>query len=209
MSIETWWTFFVGSLIVCSSPGPNMLLMLASGARYGFRSTISTMAGCLLSLTIIIIASVTGVGALLAASPTSFDILKTLGAAYLIYIGIRSCISNATMVYPDSALADSSRATKTESFRKGFLVGISNPKAILFAIAFFPQFIDVSKPQAQQLAILFTTFVIIECSCYAAYALGGKSLARFLANPLYYRIFNITVGAIFILFGLALFFYKL
>ncbi len=85
------------------------------------------------------------------------------------------------------------------------MIGLSNPKLLLFAAAFLPQFVSRSTPQAPQFAILVVTFVAMECLWYAAYALGGRSLSRYMARASVRRVFDRVTGAIFVAFGAALF----
>ena len=89
-------------------------------------------------------------------------------------------------------------------FRGGFLIGASNPKLLLFAAAFLPQFIDPAADQGLQLTILVATFAAAEAFWYAVYALGGRQLARHLARPALRRLFDRATGAIFVGFGLGL-----
>jgi threonine/homoserine/homoserine lactone efflux protein len=89
-------------------------------------------------------------------------------------------------------------------FRGGFAIGISNPKLILFTAAFLPQFINPALPQVAQFMVLVVTFAIIETFWYAIYALGGRSLSRYLIRPAIRRNFNRVTGAIFVGFGMAL-----
>ena len=87
-------------------------------------------------------------------------------------------------------------------FRRGFLVARSNPKALLFAAAFFPQFIKHDEPELPQLAVMLLTFSILEITCYTAYALGGSHLALWMKRPAVRRRFQRATGGLFILFGL-------
>ena len=206
MSFQTWWAFFIGTALICASPGPNMLNVFSHSIKYGFKEAMYTMRGSLLAVSLIIVTSVLGVGALLAASPTAFNVLRYLGAAYLIYIGVKSCFSNSKMVAPK---IEGEEKNKSDHFKKGFYVGMSNPKSFLFAVAFFPQFIDVAKPALPQFAILFITFLFNECSCYVAYALGGERISKFITNEKYTRAINIAIGFLFIGFGVMLLSYKL
>lgn len=89
--------------------------------------------------------------------------------------------------------------------RGGFAIGISNPKLILFAAAFLPQFVSSSAPEGPQFAILVVTFAAMECLWYGVYALGGRSLSRYMARPRVRRVFNRATGAIFAAFGTGLF----
>jgi threonine/homoserine/homoserine lactone efflux protein len=208
MELHIWWAFFIGTALICATPGPNMLHVLSYSVRYGFKESINTMAGCLAAVSLIIIIAVTGVGALLMASPQIFDVLRYLGAAYLIYVGINSCLSSGGMIKTElNEIAKTQ--SKKEAFNKGFLIGISNPKAILFAMAYFPQFINVNQPAIPQFTVLFVTFVILECACYLIYALGGKAITRIITNKLYGKIVNVTIGLLFVSFGVMLLLYKL
>ncbi|MNN90261.1 Homoserine/homoserine lactone efflux protein [compost metagenome] len=89
-------------------------------------------------------------------------------------------------------------------FRDGFIIGISNPKLLLFASAFLPQFVDLTQPQLPQFVILVGTFAVMEMFWYAVYAAGGRGLAGYLARPGLRKVFDRVVGTIFIGFGLAL-----
>jgi threonine/homoserine/homoserine lactone efflux protein len=94
--------------------------------------------------------------------------------------------------------------SRMQLFRGGFLISVSNPKLILFAAAFLPQFVDPAAAQAPQFAILVVTFAVVESIWYAIYALGGRSLARHLERPGLRRIFDRITGGIFVAFGIAL-----
>lgn len=89
-------------------------------------------------------------------------------------------------------------------FRTAFVIGISNPKALLFAAAFLPQFIDATQPKLPQFGVMVLTFSVIEISWYFVYALGGRGIAGFLTRPGLKKAFNRLTGSIFVAFGLAL-----
>jgi threonine/homoserine/homoserine lactone efflux protein len=89
-------------------------------------------------------------------------------------------------------------------FRGGFVIAASNPKLLLFAAAFLPQFVDRASPQAPQFAILVATFAVIESFWYGVYAAGGQTLARYLTRPALRRAFDRVTGGVFVGFGLAL-----
>lgn len=202
MELEIWIKFLIGTVIVCATPGPNMLLVMTSSINHGFKRSLNTMAGCLLAVIILMLLSALGIGALFVASPLIFNILKTLGALYLIYIGYKS-IKNYKQF---CALQIGSIESKTnlENFKKGFFVGISNPKAILFAVAYFSQFISPQGSFAIQFGILLISFIAIECFCYLAYALGGKTISTFFSSQKFIYSLNIIIGALFIFFGVSL-----
>lgn len=208
MTFETWLAFLITASLISASPGPNMLHMLSSGTRYGFKATLNTMYGCFFAVLLMNVACMIGLGAILHASPTAFTIIRYLGAAYLVYLGVRSWYSTEAVVDFEIDVGTREPIGKRNIFWKGFLVGISNPKAFLFFTAFFPQFINADKPQYPQFAVLMVTFAVIEFFCYSCYALGGTTLARLLNNSHRRRVLNKIIGAIFVGFGILVLFYK-
>ncbi len=198
------WLLFVGStFLICAAPGPNMLHMMVIGATHGVRKSVYSMAGCFLAVLILIAASVAGVGIILASSPAAFNVLRIAGAAYLIYLGVQAWRAPVTM---DGVEITQDRADVSgkQLLRKAFFIGMSNPKALLFAAAFFPQFIDPHQPQLPQMVILLATFTVLEISWYTAYALGGSRMAYYMERAPVRRMFNRVVGSLFAGFGTAL-----
>ncbi|WP_194715063.1 LysE family translocator [Noviherbaspirillum soli] len=199
MTLHTWWLFVMMSFVVSGTPGPNMLLVMSSSARHGARPALAAMAGCMTALMLMMCLSAAGLGALLQASPAVFDVLRWAGAAYLVYLGVKSWRA------PTATGADNAPALPSERgaalFRRGFLVAASNPKAILFAAAFLPQFITMSAPRLPQFAILLVTFALIEGGWYMAYAAGGQRIAVYLRRTPVLRLFNRVTGGVFVGFG--------
>lgn len=200
MSIETWWLFFAAVFVLSGTPGPNMLHILSRSVEFGLRRSIAAMAGCLAALVLVLSASAGGLTALLMALPGAFEVLRYLGAAYLLYLGIQAWRAD---VAPIDVGEDTLRATQTAAslFRRGFMISVSNPKLLLFAAAFFPQFVDTRQPQAPQFAVLVLTFAAIEMFWYLVYGIAGGSLSRQLRKPRLKRVFNRITGAIFVGFG--------
>lgn len=208
MNIHTWLAFLVAAFLICSTPGPNMLMVMSSTVKYGMRRALFTMAGCYSGVIVLITASVAGLGALLTVEPMIFNTLRIAGAAYLIYLGVqawRAPVENAST--QDISLQDATTDLKT-IYRNGFFVGISNPKAILFAAAFFPQFINPELPKLPQFLILLATFSLAEFCCYLAYAIGGSTLATYLKRASVKKVFNRATGGLFSAFGLSLLCYR-
>src|SRR4051812_41943480 len=94
MNLHTWWVFFLGTILICGSPGPNMLQVMTCSARHGFRQAFFGMAGCFIPVFIFICISLAGVGTLLQTFPALFDLLRYAGAAYLIYLGVMAWREN-------------------------------------------------------------------------------------------------------------------
>ena len=205
MNLHTWWLFFSAVFILCGTPGPNMLHVLTRSVRLGVRRTIATMAGCLSAILLVLMASAAGLSAVLTAAPALFEIIRYAGVAYLLYLGVKAWRGGDGPVAaePGAGPADP-RLTAWRLARDGFLIGLSNPKLILFATAFFPQFIDNGAAQGPQFAILVATFAGAELFWYAVYASGGQRLAATLTRPGLKRLFDRITGGLFVGFGAAL-----
>jgi len=199
MSFQTWWMFVVMTFVVSATPGPNMLLVMSSSARFGFPAAMRTMAGCMTALVAMMGISAAGLGAVLHNFPSVFDALRLLGAAYLAYLGLKTWRARTE---PDASAASFvMEPAARRHYQQGFLVAASNPKAILFAAAFFPQFIQPALPQWPQFAALLSTFVVIEVGWYLIYAASGQRLSHFLRRPSVMHIFNRVTGGVFIGFA--------
>jgi threonine/homoserine/homoserine lactone efflux protein len=201
MTWQTFWLFVPVTFVVSATPGPNMLLVMSHSARFGFRAAVATMTGCLTSLLLMMSISAAGLGALLQAFPSVFDALRWLGAGYLVYLGVRSWRAPVREAAVDAPRTRERPARSSVLFRQGVLVAASNPKAILFAAAFLPQFIHPDLPKLPQFAILLLTFAVIEVGWYLVYAGSGQRLARYLQRAAVLRSFNRLTGGIFIGFA--------
>lgn len=201
MSLQTWWLFVVMTFVVSATPGPNMLLVLSHSARFGLRPAIATMAGCMTSLLAMMSISAAGLGALLQTFPAVFDALRLAGAAYLAYLGVKSWRTPVLEQSVDMPLVIMPVVKSAALYRQGMLVAASNPKAILFAVAFLPQFINPERAQLSQFAILLATFAALEVSWYFVYAASGKRLSVYLQRANVLRAFNRVTGGAFIGFA--------
>ena len=180
--------------------GPNNLLAMNHGAQGGIRFAATASTARLLVFAPMIAASALGLGVLLAASATAFNVMKLIGAAYLIWMGIKLLRSR-----PDSDDIDSERHVPTirTAFRREGMSAISNPKAILIFAAFFPQFVDV-QAYWESYAILGTVFLFLEMLAILVYATVGHFAAAFASTRLHW--FQRISGAGMIVFGVLLLF---
>lgn len=204
MTLSTWWLFVVMTFVVSATPGPNMLFVMSTSARSGVRAAVSAMAGCMVALLAMMSLSAAGLGALLQSFPAVFDALRLAGAAYLAYLGVqcwRSPVADPAATHPTPSTPAHAGRTERGLARQGFWVAASNPKAILFAAAFFPQFINPASGQWSQFAILLTTFSVIEVSWYFVYALSGKRLSVYLQRTAVLKVFNRATGGVFVGFA--------
>ncbi len=201
MSWQTFWLFVTVTFFVSATPGPNMLLVMSSSARFGFRASLATMTGCLTALLAMLSISAAGLGALLQAFPAVFDALRWTGAAYLVYLGIRTWRAPLPRETADASAGMAPLRNRGQLFRQGLMVAASNPKAILFAAAFLPQFIHPELPKLPQFSILLLTFAVIEVSWYIVYAGSGRHLAQYLRRTSVLRLFNRLTGGVFVGFA--------
>jgi threonine/homoserine/homoserine lactone efflux protein len=206
MTLQTWWLYLGAVVLIACTPGPNVLYVTTRSIRFGFGAAMTGMAGCLLALAVMLAGSIAGVSAFMLAVPTAFEVLKYAGAAYLIFLGIQ--MWRAPVDFEPLAASPRGTASRVALLRGGFLVGISNPKLLIFAAAFFPQFIAPSAPWAPQFALLAATFLAVESFFYMTYALSGRRLATQLMRGAWQRRFNRVSGVIFAGFGCALLRYR-
>ena len=181
--------------VLVATPGPTMLMCVANALNHGPRQAMASGAGALVASFCIMVLSALGLGALLAASEAAFTMLKVFGAIYLVWLGI-------VTFHKPALVPEEQEARKGSSFfMQGLLVGASNPKALLFFAAFFPQFIDPSRPVAWQFALLSFTFVAGDALMMAACALGVGRIAPLLRRGNAVRWVNRTCGGLFALLG--------
>jgi len=181
-----------------------MLHVMTQSMRHGFGRALFTMAGCMLGLLCLFGLSAMGMSALLSALPQLLDLIRIAGALYLVWLGLRTWREGAASLAIEPDAAASRPRSRAGLFRDGVLISISNPKALIFAAAFFPQFVNPALPKTSQFAILVGTFVVIEMAWYCTYASGGRTLARYLRRAVWQRLLNRITGGLFMAFGASL-----
>ncbi len=232
MSWHLFAVFFASTFLISATPGPNMLLAFQYGMNYGVKRTLWTLAGLSLGLFILLLSTLLGLDVISRQSPWLLTIIKAVGAAYLIYLGISSwrdagdgsLMSDAkelsAEVEADYAASEgaptrpqlrslSSAAVQVGPsnltlFHTGVWVSLSNPKAILFFAAFFPKFINFSAPLWPQYILLTIGLFMSETIWQIVYTLGGKKLASWLDVGGRLAWLNRGCGVIFVLIAAAL-----
>jgi homoserine/homoserine lactone efflux protein len=199
MAANTWIVYLVAVTGLSLTPGPNSLLALTHGALYGHRRTLFTVSGGAAGFVVLIALSMLGIGALLQASAEALTVLKWVGGAYLVWLGIQLWRAPALDLGSVGGVRDRSGSAL---FRQGLFAAVSNPKVLLFYGAFMPQFVDPDRNLGSQFAVMALTFAVVEiCVEYL--------LARFahLIRPRLERAgkrFNRFCGGLFALMGVAL-----
>jgi homoserine/homoserine lactone efflux protein len=208
MDFTTWLAYFIATLIICVSPGPGALSSMSAGMKYGFARGMWNLAGLQAAIVVNVFAIWLGLGALLIASTTAFDIMKYLGAAYLIYLGIQKFREEPVPFEQIAAQTNFKDTSPFGIFKQGLLVNLTNPKGLLFLAAVLPQFVDTSKPTAIQYAILGGTMVVVDVLVMVGYTALASTILRMLKNPNHIRWTNRGVGTLFVAAGGALAVFK-
>lgn len=201
MTIENWLAFVAASAVLLAIPGPTILLVISYALGHGRRVATATVAGVALGDFTAMTASMLGLGALLATSAALFTVLKWVGAAYLIYLGIKLWRAPIT----ERVDLDDAAATKERPFRiflHTYVVTALNPKSIVFFVAFLPQFLDLSQPLFFQMAVFETTFLVLATLNAALYGILAAMARDTIRKPKVQRIVNRTGGSLMIGAGL-------
>ena len=180
MTLATWFAFALASTVLLLIPGPTVLLVVSYALTQGRKVAIATAAGVALGDFTAMTLSLAGLGALLVASATLFTALKWIGAAYLVYLGIR--LWRAPPVLPEVTPEPGDHAARS-IFGHAFVVTALNPKSIAFFVAFVPQFIAHHVPLLPQLVVMEATFVGFAAVNALAYALAADRLRRSIRRP--------------------------
>ncbi len=204
MALDIWLVFLPACFALNMAFGPNNLLSLTNGARDGVARATIAATGRLGAFAAMILVTALGLGALLATSETVFTVVKYLGAAYLVWIGVKLLRSDASLV--QKAAADRPLSLKSLMMQE-FWVAAGNPKAILIFTAFFPQFID---PDAYltSFAVLGVSFLLLEVVAMTIYAAIGARLGTVVKGAKAFTWFNRLSGSLMIGFGLMLAFVR-
>jgi len=209
MPFTTWITFVIAGALIAVSPGSGAVLSMSHGLAYGVRKASGTVLGLQLGLLLVFAIAGAGVGSLLIASELAFNIVKTIGALYLICLGVAQWRAR---VQAPTGNADTPAPAAHPSFGKrvttGFLTNATNPKGIIFMVAVLPQFISNQLPLLPQLAILGLTMVTIDTVVMHGYAFLAASMQRFFRDAAALRKQNRFFGAVLMLMGGALFFVR-
>jgi threonine/homoserine/homoserine lactone efflux protein len=194
MTFETWLAFVAASTVLLLIPGPTILLVVSYALGQGWRAALPTAVGVALGDFTAMTLSMLGIGALLAASATLFTVLKMVGAAYLIWLGIKLWRAGGTF----DAKPVTSAAPAFKMAAHTWLVTALNPKSITFLVAFLPQFLDRSGDFWTQMLIFEVTFLTLAFANALGYGLVASRARRLVQNERAITMFNRTGGGLLI-----------
>jgi len=172
MNYDSWLLFTSIALIATITPGPAILLVSTHSVSFGTKYSIATMVGNVTGLFIMSLLSVMGLSAIILHSASIFFLVKVVGAGYLIFLGVKLWRQGFGLnaIQSGGEGGEQPRPKITKLYVNGLFVALSNPKAIAFTTALFPQFIHPEHSMAQQFFILITTFMFLSFVCLLAYA---------------------------------------
>jgi len=179
MQIEILTAYVFTVLVLMSTPGPSHLLMLSNSASNGFRRSMATAAGDLSANMLQMLAAGLGLSALIMAAPKAFVAIKFAGVLYLVWLGIKMLIKSFK---PRQVGTAAPRVSLKALYLQGFITSSTNPKAIVFFAALFPQFISGSAPFWPQFIALSAAYILIDGLFLSAYGYGASKLTSVIAS---------------------------
>jgi homoserine/homoserine lactone efflux protein len=195
MTIETWLLFCVTETVLCFTPGPAVLLVVSLGLTGGARAGLGASLGILAANAFYFILSATGIGAVLLTSYELFFLIKWIGAAYLVWLGLRMLLSRANAFEPASTATP--RRT-LRPFTHGVVTQGANPKALVFFTALLPQFIHPASAVPYQVTILAVSSILIELAVLSVYVAVCHRARGMLHRPGFATSLNRAGGVLLI-----------
>ncbi len=197
LELSTWLTFFLAAWAISISPGAGAVAAMSAGARHGFRHGYALTPGLVLGIWTQVLTVGVGLGAVIAASATAFAVIKWLGVAYLVWLGVQQWRAPAVPLVADSA--DNLPPSPGALVMRGWMVNAVNPKGTVFLLAVVPQFLDLSQPLAPQYLVIAATLGFTDLVVMACYTALAARLLRALKDPQHIRWINRLFGGLFVL----------
>ena len=206
MELSTWLAFFVASWAISISPGAGAIAAMSAGLNHGFRRGYFTTFGLVLGIWTQVIVVGIGLGALVAASASAFLVVKWLGVAYLVWLGI------AQWRAPTTPMVTSAEGgvvvTRRAMVLRAWMINAVNPKGTVFLLAVVPQFMSLSQPLLPQYLVIAATLAFTDMVVMAGYTVLASRVLGALKSPAHIRAMNRTFGGLFVLAGSVLALFK-
>ncbi|KOO02299.1 homoserine/homoserine lactone efflux protein [Vibrio nereis] len=194
MDIHVWLAYVVTAVVFSLAPGSGTVNSISNGLSYGTRRSLAAIAGLQIGLAIHIMLVGAGIGALVAQSALAFSVIKWVGAAYLVWLGVQKWRDKESLSTSETDQALSSLSL----MKNAVLINLTNPKSIVFLVALFPQFIDPAKDQLTQLAVLGITTVLIDAMVMLGYTSLASQMGRFIRSEKVMSKINKLFGSMFV-----------
>lgn len=202
--------FIVSALVITLSPGADTFLLLRATIRGGIRDGIATMLGILTGIAVLSILLISGVGIIIAKIPAALFLLKIAGSLYLLYLAIRSLLAAITLLREhrsrdaEVVSLDEPNGSKSGPYVMGFLTNITNPKVLIFFLAFFPQFLGTNENAVLQLTMLCVVFTILAVSWLLVIIATATAMRKVMTTPGFTIAMEFVVAAVFAVLAITL-----
>jgi homoserine/homoserine lactone efflux protein len=206
MDFTLWLTFFAASWLISLSPGAGAVAAMSAGLNHGFARGYVMTIGLILGVWTQLVVVGLGLGALVAASALGFAIVKWLGVAYLVWLGIRQWRARAAPIAAEDGSA--SDVPPHRLILRGWIINAVNPKGTVFMLAVVPQFLDLTQPLAPQYAVIAATLAFTDVVVMGGYTALAAKVLRLLRSPRQIRLMNRCFGSLFVLAGCLLALFK-
>lgn len=202
MSLRLLLVFAVTEFLLCLTPGPAVLLVVSQAVKNGFKSSLKGAAGILTANALYFALSALGLGALLMSSATLFQIIKWVGAAYLVFIGLKMLLTKKHLRGTDQDVVTPKPAVRL--FSEGLVTQLSNPKAIVFFSALLPQFVSQDSSMLAQFTILGIVSLAIELVVLLSYGWAAERGSRMILKGKLALLTDRIAGGFLVCAGLGL-----
>lgn len=199
MELQIYLSFAAATILMISFPGPSVILTIAHSISFGWRRALMTVAGETAGIAVQLIIAVVGLTSLLNTAANVFEWIRWLGAAYLVYLGIKQWLDAGKPMN-----FDISQTPGKKLFIQGLVITVPNPKSLIFIAAFLPQFIDTTRPLNIQFAFIVPTFLAITFIVTSIWAFAAGKARKFLQSPRALKIALRIAGIMMVLAGIGL-----
>lgn len=199
VSLAVWFSLLTASVVISFTPGAGAINTMSNALNQGWRRSIWGIVGQQIALVVHVAIVAAGVGLLVSRSEFLFNAIRYAGAAYLVFLGIRLMLTKPAVVVDEAPVPVDSRESHWSMIRRGFWVNLLNPKAIVFFLAFIPQFIRLDQPQLPQYLTLIATVIVVDVIVmWGFFAAAARPFRRLTRSARGQRILNTVFGALFI-----------
>jgi homoserine/homoserine lactone efflux protein len=206
MELSVWLAFFAASWAISISPGAGAVAAMSAGLNHGFARGYFMTFGLIMGIWTQVVVVGVGLGALIAASSFGFALVKWLGVAYLVWLGIKQWRAPATPMVADEAAAGSPVAgvARHTLFLRGWMINAVNPKGTVFLLAVVPQFLDLGHALGPQYLVIAATLGFTDLVVMAGYTALAAKVLRLLKSPAQIKALNRSFGSLFVAAGVLL-----
>ncbi|MCK8477513.1 MAG: LysE family transporter [Rhodoglobus sp.] len=201
MSLAVWFSLLTASVVISLTPGAGAINTMSNAMSQGWRRSIWGIIGQQIALVVHVAIVAAGVGLLVSRSELLFNAIRYAGAAYLVFLGVRLLLARpaAVNVDVDAPAPIDLRESHWSMIRRGFWVNLLNPKAIVFFLAFIPQFVRLDEPPLPQYLTLIATVVVVDVIVmWGFFAAAARPFRRLTASARGQRVLNVVFGTLFI-----------